>query len=280
MKRFLCRTLSLFLIFVIAFSGVFVINRCIKLNKPLTLTVGSYNVMHGMMANFDMSKIAENIVSSDLDIVGLQEINQRTKRVNGMDMMKELSEESGYPYYAFFKAMPLQGGEYGIGILSKYPIISTRTVMLESGDKEPRVMGCAEIDVDGHIINFFVTHLSYESKDIRDEQFEQIADELVEYDDFILVGDFNTRDFDSYDVIEDSDMVNDHDESVVTFPENNSSIDNIVFSDDDWDFSSPDRVTDQSYSDHYMLYATGTYLGDREFEFSDVVEDMSEFIDQ
>lgn len=280
MRKFFCRLLSTLLIIALIFSGAFVINRFHKLEKPLVLNVGSYNLMHGIKADFDMSKIADNITSTGLDIVGLQEVNQRTARVNGMDMMKELSEECGYPYYAFFKTMPLQGGEYGIGILSKYPILSTKTIMLESGDKEQRVLGYAEIDVDGQIINFFVTHLSYESKVIRDGQFEQIADELDNYEDFILVGDFNTSDFNSYDVIEDADMVNDHDENIITFPESNISIDNIVFSDENWEFTSPECITEQSYSDHYMIYATGTYQGERDFEFSDVWQDMCEFIVQ
>ena len=258
----------------------FVLYSYNEFNKPFNLTVGSYNVASGTLADFDMAKLAENIVSTNLDIVGLQEINISTERVHGIDMMKELSEESGYPHYAFYMTTPFQGGEYGIGILSKYPILSTNTIMLESGDEEPRVLGYAEIDVDGQIVNFFVTHLSYESKDVRDDQFEQIADELASYEDFILVGDFNTHDFGSYDIIEDSDMVNDYDENLVTFPETKASIDNIVFSDENWDFSSPECLTEESYSDHYLLYATGVYTGEKSFEFSDVWEDMCEFVNQ
>ena len=71
--------------------------------------------------------------------------------------------------------------------------------------------------------------------------------------------DFGTSVFSEYSVIPNSGMVNTAKNNKVTFPKSSSSIDNIVYSSETWKFSNPYTVTD-SYSDHYMLYATGTYL--------------------
>ena len=226
--------------------------------EPLKLRFGSYNIKHGA-DNLDMTKIAKNITDRDLDIVGFQEVDQKTNRVNGMDTMKTLSEKTGYKYYAFFKAINHGGGEYGVGVLSKYPITATEKVMLESAGYEQRVLGRTEIDVDGLKVNFFVTHLSYENAAIRKTQYEQINSELIKYDNFVLTGDFNTSNFDEYAAIENSATVNNHQNSVVTFPSKSSSIDNIVYSTEAWSFGMPFTVQ-TSYSDHYMLYANGTYI--------------------
>ena len=230
--------------------------------KPLKLKIASYNIQNGAGAGHDMTKLAKNITNKNIDIVGLQEVDQNVNRSNRIDTMKLLSEATGYKYYAFFKAIETGGGEYGVGILSKYPILSTEKVMLESGTHEQRVLGRAEIDVDGLIVNFFVTHLSYESATVRKTQYQQINNEVLKYDNFILTGDFNTGNFSEYSAIANSGMVNNADFKVTTFPGSNSSIDNIVFSSETWKFGIPYTVT-ASHSDHYMLYSMGTYIGER-----------------
>ena len=226
---------------------------------PQKLKFGSYNIKHGGDAELDMTKLANNITNAKLDVVGLQEVDQRTNRVNNIDTMQRLSNHTGYEYYAFFKAIDFQGGEYGVGILSKYPIVETERMELYSGNEEQRVLGRAKIDVNGLTVNFFVTHLSYESLEIRTKQFKQVSEKINEYENFIVTGDFNTSDFEEYSVIENSAMVNNADYSIPTFPSGNSSIDNIVYEDGAWSFSYPKTIL-ASYSDHYMLYAEAEYL--------------------
>ena len=48
---------------------------------PISLKIGTYNFKHGVMAGFNMGKIAENILSTNLDIVGVREVDQKTSRV-------------------------------------------------------------------------------------------------------------------------------------------------------------------------------------------------------
>jgi len=225
----------------------------------MKLCFGSYNIRHGADASLDMTKLASNITKSEMDVVGLQEVDQKTTRVKGIDTMKALSDATGYAHFAFFKAISYKGGEYGIGILSKYPIVETERIELESENYEQRVLGRAAINVNGTVIQFFVTHLSYENKEVRTKQYLQVAEVLKGYDNYVLTGDFNTSDFSEYAVLPCCDAVNKSGQALVTFPEQSSFIDNIVYARDAWAFGLPKTVK-QSYSDHYALYATGTYL--------------------
>ncbi len=238
-------------------------NTPIVEEEPMKLTFGTYNIKHGADDLPALSRIANNITKHGMDVVGLQEVDQMTTRVGGVDTMKTLSEATGYPYYAFFKAISYKGGEYGVGILSKYPIVETERIALESSTYEQRVLGRACIDVNGEQIQFFVTHLSYETKEIRTTQFAELAEVLANYENYVLTGDFNTSDFSEYAVLPNVNAVNKASRHVVTFPSSSSSIDNIVYSNVAWSFEAPKTVT-ESYSDHYALYAKGTYLGMKE----------------
>ncbi len=42
--------------------------------------------------------------------------------------------------FAFGKALDFDGGEYGVGILSKYKIDKSKVINLPSGDAEQRVV--------------------------------------------------------------------------------------------------------------------------------------------
>ena len=225
----------------------------------MIVNIGSYNIRHGADAAYDMRLIGTNITEQRLDIVGVQEVDQNAARSQKIDTMKQLSNVTGYAHYAFFKAIPLQGGEYGVGILSKYPILETECYLLDSdGTKEQRILGRAAIDVEGETVQFFVTHLSYESAETRARQFKQVNEILNGFDSYILTGDFNTEDFEEFRVIEGAALVNDTDRRAPTYPNTMSAIDNIIYDVSSWRFGSPVTVN-ESHSDHYMLYATGVF---------------------
>ena len=228
--------------------------------EPFTLKIGSFNIANGTNVRHSMKHLGEDIKAAGLDIVGLQEVDQFVPRSKNQDSIKLISEYSGLPYYAFFKAIDLNGGEYGVAILSRYPIIETFSQLLYSGTEEQRVAGCAKIDVNGTIINFLSTHLSYESKSLRTKQFAQLAEITANMDNFIITGDFNTNNFAEYAPIKNADMVNNTKYSIYTFPSTNpsSSIDNIIYSVGNWSFEKPEIVLNK-HSDHCMLHAVGTF---------------------
>lgn len=224
--------------------------------EKLCLKIGSYNIANGGYVDHDLARLGEDIVATDLDIVGLQEVDIGTGRVKKQDTMKVLSECTGYKYHCFFKTIDFWGGDYGLGVLSKYPIVESERIKLSSGWHEQRVLGRVKVDVNGKLVNFFVTHLSYEDEDIRRGQFSQINAVLGQQDNFILTGDFNCDSLGEFGLIESSSAVNTDTYSLLTC--GGACIDNIVYS-ENWSFSRP-LTLDNGHSDHRLLYATGELL--------------------
>ena len=62
-----------------------------------------------------------------------------------------------------------------------------------------------------------------------------------------------------YKSIMGAKTVNNENYSIITFPGDSSSIDNIVYSSNTWKFTLPQTLKNND-SDHYMLYADGTYI--------------------
>ena len=227
--------------------------------KMKKLRFASYNIFHGGYADYDMSKIAKNITDNQIDIIGIQEVDMGVARSGGIDTLKELSEATGYKYYEFFKTIDLEGGEYGIAVLSRYPIVSSNKLLLDAGAYEKRALGFTEIDVNGKHISFFVTHLSFRSLKYRNEQLEVLASELSKKEDFVLTGDFNSSDLGALDLLDGVGRINKKEAPTVTFPDGLLSIDNILYSKKHWNFDEINVLT-ESYSDHYMIWADATFI--------------------
>ena len=223
-----------------------------EIKMPKTIKIGSYNIKHAADAKLNLKTIAKVITDNDLDIVGIQEVDLRTRRSNGIDQPRMLAEATDMPYYVFVRGIDYQGGQYGTLILSKYPIISSEVIPLESWDKEGRALGHAVIDLGGKQFDFFNTHLSYEDKTLRGLQFAEVAEKTKACENFILTGDFNTADFTEFTVV-GGNLINNTARWYPTFPGGNSAIDNIVYTDCFKEIAS--GTVTQSYSDHYMLWA-------------------------
>lgn len=223
------------------------------------IRIGSYNIANGRDVKHDMSVIAKDIKNMRLDVVGIQEVDRFATRSNYIDTMKLLAEYTGYEYYTYTKAVNIGGdeskygtkGEYGTGILSRYPISDFTSVMLDSGTYEQRAAGIVTINVDGNSFTFINTHLSYESLEMRTVQFRQIAALCRQKKPFVLTADFNTADLNEYSVIEGADTTQHH-KLLPTFPGNNSAIDNIVFSSSFRYLAS--GTYSVSHSDHILLW--------------------------
>lgn len=223
-----------------------------EISMPKTIRIGSYNIKHAADANLNLNTIAEVIKAQNLDIVGLQEVDKRTKRSKYIDQPRMLAEAADMPYYVFVRAIDYQGGQYGTLILSKYPIISSEVIPLESWDKEARSLGHAVIDLGGVELDFFNTHLSYEDKSLRGLQFLEVAEKTDGCKNYIITGDFNTADFSEFRVI-GGNLINNEIRNYPTFPSSKSPIDNIVYSDSFKEVAS--GYVSRSYSDHCMLWA-------------------------
>lgn len=108
----------------------------------------TYNIHAGKDADgaLNLEQVAALIDSLDADIVLLQEVDRRTARANGADHLAEL-ERLTRRHAVFAKSLDYQGGDYGIALLSRWPIDSAVTVPLavqppqerSGGSREPRV---------------------------------------------------------------------------------------------------------------------------------------------
>ena len=222
-------------------------------NSPVKLRIGSYNIKNGQDVGYDYSILAADILAAGLDVCGLQEVDQKTTRNGGKDTMKLLSEATGYPYYEFAKSIPYKGGEYGTAILSKYPIISFEVVPLESDGHEQRAYGHAVLDVNGTLVDFYNTHLSYEDPATQKKQFAALAAELTDKTRWALTADFNTEDFSRFAVIADSQIVNNEKNRLLSFS-GKSAIDNIVLP-SGASVEASGCFNQIRHSDHFMIWA-------------------------
>ena len=89
------------------------------------LRVMSYNLRFGELAT--MAEIGSYIKSVDADVVALQECDwdthrERATHQNGVKFINELAHETGM-FGIYGKTIDYRGGYYGIGLLSRYPII-------------------------------------------------------------------------------------------------------------------------------------------------------------
>lgn len=161
----------------------------------MKLKVMSYNLRFGELST--MGEIGSYIASEAPDIVALQECDWNTAREraphqNGVKFINELAHETGM-FGLYGKAIDYRGGYYGVGILSRYPIVRSERVFLPNPEnKEQRVMLVADIELpDGRILTFVCTHLEVSSSGCRLEQVEFIDGRLSGKGPYILAGDMN-----------------------------------------------------------------------------------------
>ena len=87
------------------------------------LSVMTYNIHHGEGTDgkVDIERIAAVIKQADPDLVALQEVDQKVKRSGQIDQPAELARLTGL-HVVFGGNLPLEGGEYGNAVLSRFPI--------------------------------------------------------------------------------------------------------------------------------------------------------------
>ena len=156
--------------------------------------VGTYNIKHGLGNDdrLDLRRAGGLLKNLRLDVIGLQEMDQQVRRSNGVDQPTALGKQLDM-HSAFGSFMDYQGGQYGLAILSKYPILESKEVRLPDGN-EPRVALACKIQLpNDQVIVAVNLHFDW----VRDDQFrfaqakvlKQYLDTLK--DPYLLMGDFN-----------------------------------------------------------------------------------------
>lgn len=153
------------------------------------LKVMSYNVCHckGMDEKVDIVRTAERIRSEDPDFACLQEIDKETGRVGGMDQPAELARLTGL-HATFAKAIPFDGGEYGIMLLSREK--PRRVVKTPLPGSEPRMLLICEFED----VIVATSHLSVSTPAEREASIPIIRKAFSEFEKpVIFTGDWNAH---------------------------------------------------------------------------------------
>ena len=158
----------------------------------------SYNLRFGELAS--MEDIGAAISAENPDIVMLQECDwatyrERAPKQNGVKFVNVLASTTGM-FGIYGKSINYRGGYYGIGLLSRYPVIRSERILLPNdGKTEQRSILIADVELpSGNIITVASTHLEVSSAELRIEQVKFI-NKLAKKNrhPFILAGDMNAE---------------------------------------------------------------------------------------
>lgn len=165
--------------------------------EDVPLRVMTYNIHHGADAadRMNLDRIAEVIRREDPDIVLLQEVDRGVERSGRRDLLRELATLTGLEHAAFGKNIDHQGGDYGNGILSRYPIrreVNTWLDRVTPGERRGVLQTL--IDVRGRQVAVLSTHLDASNAAERLLSTGQLVEKILPlYAEYPLVigGDFN-----------------------------------------------------------------------------------------
>lgn len=151
--------------------------------------VMSYNVCNGKGLDgvVDYVRTCAVINTEAPDVVAIQELDQKTKRSKGVDVLKEFGKLTNMiPTYG--PAIDFQGGKYGIGVLSKEKPIAVNYYPLP-GTEEKRCL----LVVEFAQYVFCCSHWSLTPED-RDASVSIVTSKMKEQKKPVIIcGDFNAE---------------------------------------------------------------------------------------
>ena len=145
----------------------------------------SWNIHAGKDADRrdNLERVAAAIRESGADLVLLQEVDRNTERSGRVDQLAILERLTGF-HGRFGKTLDYQGGDYGIAVLSRWPIVRDSMVALRveppsvraGGSREPRGMLHVVVAAPAGEIHLLNTHLDAARQDAaRRQEIAQVA---------------------------------------------------------------------------------------------------------
>lgn len=152
------------------------------------LRVMTFNFKHAELSSLE--DVAAAITAESPDVVALQEVDRDARRSGVVDQPAELAELTGMSA-SFAGALAFgDGGEYGVALLSRWPITSEEKMELTSTG-EQRVLALWQIEIPGGgSLQMANTHLGLSAEE-RTTQVTEIAAALSGRERVVLVGDLN-----------------------------------------------------------------------------------------
>ena len=139
-----------------------------------SIAVLVYNIHAGKDARgvHNLERVAEVVRSAGAEIVLLQEVDRFTRRSGGEDQIERLATLTGM-HRAFGNTLDYQGGQYGIALLSRWPIVRDTLHPLPLDPPQPRAGGSYEprgalyaaIVAGSDTLHVFNTHLDASGTD-------------------------------------------------------------------------------------------------------------------
>lgn len=167
-----------------------------QLTAQTTIRVLNINTrMSGQIVGYEAQPFADYIALHDPDFVMLQEIDYKTGRNGFRDFTTELAAATGY-FSAFGPAIDYSQGEYGVAILSKFPIEKISNTPLTgtpSEMKERRTVLYVDVTLPDvkQRIRVAVTHLDHSTEGVRMSMVQQMNAAIGATYPALLAGDFN-----------------------------------------------------------------------------------------
>ena len=163
-----------------------------------TVRVVTYNVGVFTKSGFDRTAMAADMLREmKADVAGIQELDSCAARTGGTYQLQEFADALGGWNYRFARAIPYDGGAYGIGIVSKkkFRILDSWSLSLDRGrGSEQRALEVVEYPK----FVLATTHLDFKSDAVSLAQAKTISQVLHQrygrtHKVVILCGDFNAK---------------------------------------------------------------------------------------
>ncbi len=175
----------------------------------MKLKIGTFNVAAGLQPN--THAIAQMLAKLNLQLVGLQEVDQKSKR-NPKDMLQEIAG-THFANQSFQATLAFaDGGHYGLGSVSQLKAQTYQAYTYQVTGEEERVFQFLTFELaPGKFLGFYNTHLSFESPAIRAQQVEELKAHLKVHpcEWTVIVGDFNfDQSYEEWALFEEFQWVN------------------------------------------------------------------------
>ncbi len=155
----------------------------------MTLRIATYNV-HGCVGldrRYNPARIARVIAELDVDVIALQELQSR-----GDSNMLDILQRATNMFAVAATTFRTKFGDFGNGLLSRFPILSSECIDLSVQGREPRNAIDANLDCKGVPSRVIGTHLGLQSSERR-EQSARLISALKRHPEVptVLLGDIN-----------------------------------------------------------------------------------------
>src|SRR5687768_3077444 len=161
---------------------------------PEPLNVLVYNIHAGKdAAGVDnLERVADLVRSTGADLVLLQEVDRHTTRSGNVDQLAVLTRLTGM-HGVFGKSLDYQGGEYGIAILSRWPISNETVIPLRIDPPQPRAGGSLEPRIAFVVVTKTLRIANTHMDASRDDHYrlQEVPQVLAAGRDAFIGGDFN-----------------------------------------------------------------------------------------